>query len=145
MTDFVNKNGSEKYSYSLEAGAPIAAPDVAGDVGAKRASSTTMKCDLFTALISAVAALAALGRATRITADFIDRCCARANLLADGTFCDAFADANVHDPTVMIMGMIVNKIRESMEKAGSYRYSTSTKVQLRRPSGVSSWMSLPTG
>ena len=45
MTDFVNKNGSEKYSYSqAEAGAAIAAPDVAGDV-AKRASSTT-RCAL---------------------------------------------------------------------------------------------------
>ena len=45
MTDFVNKNGSEKYSYSqVEAVAPMAAPDVAGDV-AKRASSTT-RCAL---------------------------------------------------------------------------------------------------
>ena len=57
-----------------------------------------------------------MGRATRIAADFIDRCCARANLLADGTFCDAFADANVHNVTVMIMGMIVNKIRGSGER-----------------------------
>ena len=37
-------------------------------------------------------------------------------MLADGTFCDAFADANVHKATVMIMGMIVNKIRESGER-----------------------------
>ena len=47
MTDFVNKNGSKKYSYSqAEASAPTAAPDVAGDVDvAKRASSTT-RCAL---------------------------------------------------------------------------------------------------
>ena len=45
MTDFVDKNGSEKYSYSqVEAVAPMAAPGVAGDV-AKRASSTT-RCAL---------------------------------------------------------------------------------------------------
>ena len=45
MTDFINKNGSEKYSYSqAEASASIAAPDVADNV-AKRASSTT-RCAL---------------------------------------------------------------------------------------------------
>ena len=44
MTDFVNKNGSEKYSYSqADAAAPIADPDAVGD--AKRASSTT-RCAL---------------------------------------------------------------------------------------------------
>ena len=45
MTDFVNKNESEKYSYSqVEADAPIAVPDAADD-DAKRASSTT-RCAL---------------------------------------------------------------------------------------------------
>ena len=45
MTDFVNKNGSEKYSYSqAEAGAPVAVPDAVGD-DAERASST-IRCAL---------------------------------------------------------------------------------------------------
>ena len=45
MTDFANKNGSEKYSYSqAEAAVPIAEPDAVGD-DAKRASSTT-RCAL---------------------------------------------------------------------------------------------------
>ena len=45
MTDFVNKNESEKYSYSqVEADAPIAVPDAADD-DAKRPSSTT-RCAL---------------------------------------------------------------------------------------------------
>jgi len=40
VTDFVNKNGSEKYSYSqAEAGAPMAVTDAVGD-DAERASST---------------------------------------------------------------------------------------------------------
>ena len=59
-----------------------------------------------------------MGRAARIAADFIDRCRSRADLLANGAFCDPFADADVHGATLMIMGMIVNKIRASGENAG---------------------------
>ena len=45
MADFVNKNESEKYSYSqAEADTPIVVPDEADD-DAKRASSTT-RCAL---------------------------------------------------------------------------------------------------
>ena len=45
MTDFINKNGSEKYSYSqAEVDAPKAVADVVGDE-AKRASSKT-RCAL---------------------------------------------------------------------------------------------------
>ena len=45
MTDFINKNGSEKYSYSqAEAVVPMATPDGADD-DANRASSKT-RCAL---------------------------------------------------------------------------------------------------